>query len=334
MNKAFVLLLLFILSLGVVSGCAENNDNETNSNESENNNLNNSSAPDENEEVNHSEMEEGAPDDQGEAKVWIEAAFTVTENGIEIIGETNIEPGAQLYINPSSPDYTITSSSHEVVEENGSFTASLPSFDIYDSEIIIDIEFSLENDSNENFRDIYGEHGEKIEGDYVRIEEDADGNMSYKAMASASYEPVEGEEQLFETATPNWVIPEDYGELEVWMDAEFEKQDEHFYISVTSNLKENTPLNAQFDLPDYIVTGYQQTEPALPDGSANFRLDYPEPINNDDTEAYINISVDLSEMQNYPSLIEHYGENGENFNREISPEDDSGKIIILVLQIQ
>ncbi|MBU8906712.1 hypothetical protein [Desertibacillus haloalkaliphilus] len=271
-------------------------------------------------------------EDQGDPEVWIRATFEEKGDEILIKGESNLVPDSRLFMTALAEEYIFNAQTYARTEKDGSFTAEMPRRDVHDIDVTIEVHFRPSG-QNDDVQAVYGELGEELEGDYIYKSESRDGDIEQVVKTLATYRPVEGEDQQFETTKPEWNKPEDYGDLTIRMDVDVEKDDEFYYITVQSNLLENTRVQAKLDFPDYIATGFLNTESVCPDGSVEIRL----PILKDlkpDQEAFLNLTVRPSSNSNLPSILEHYGEEGEHFEGELVDYINDQHVIRERLQLQ
>lgn len=349
--KKILVAALFILLVASVVACGDNeatgdnidNEDEIEENDTDTDEDRSSDADDENEENSERESVETsvvesnigeAPDDQGDLEVRLEMTVKEYEDHYEISGESNLLPGTRVRVRPTSEDYIFSGYDRYVdIEADGSFETELKHPQKYDTEIIIYSTVSPGSHPDEVL-DLYGEKLENMEGPFVRVNYNTMTSYEYIAEASVAYIPNEDEYVTLSSEVPELNFPDDQGEFDVWSDdVHVERDDEKFYVTGRTNLKDAAKLQIEVDLPEYISFGYTNTTPVYPDGSFNTSIYCPDSI---DEDAEMNIDINFFPYRNQMEYItEHYGEDGENLSGDlIESENQERQYIQLKLNLQ
>src|SRR5699024_8605850 len=98
---------------------------------------------------------------------------------------------------------------------------------------------------SDDIKEIYGKDGENLEGPFVQKNESVrDRNMIY----ASEYLVVGSKETVYTIeADPNQEAPAEYGETELWAEAEITGNDHyHIYVEGKSNILEGTQLQGRY----------------------------------------------------------------------------------------
>src|SRR5699024_5765332 len=166
------------------------------------------------------------------------------ENTIRIEAETNLQPGTPLEVrvnkafgetdasSTTTMGEDISGFESEEVQEDGTFSMDYPMHeDFFDDYLGEYIEVSIQNDPvtiDEDIIEAYGEDGEKLSGPFVYQFSSTDDTLQNQIYASI-YMIVGDEQKEYPIEEPNRdPLPEDYGETDVWIDAEVVDNDDRF----------------------------------------------------------------------------------------------------------
>lgn len=270
-------------------------------------------------------IDEALITDQGNSEVMLNGEVTVFEDHFLLKGKSNLLGGSIL--NVKSYQYGSENPYFKgdfQVDKDGSFELEM---DIdkkaLDNEpFIVEIGYLPETSDDIDAQNIYGKEGTKLKGPfkhkYTSIK-----RTYFGAFAYAYLELTPGTTAEFEYQDID--IPDDYGDLNVWMEKEsVEKKDNYYDIKMKSNLNELTKIDASVKVVDYDVAGLTSNAIVGPDGSFRFRIPRPDPkkINHEDVmikiEATSEGAIETEEL---------YGEHGMEFKGDLVNETKRGKKI-------
>lgn len=276
---------------------------------------------DKKEEVKTVDTKADAPKDQGDYKVWFEGDVERKGKTIVVKGKTNLLPESRLIVEMDSVEGTIIGGSDSVqVNEDGTFNTDLEIPNEYDGLIEIALKFEPSTD-NQPIKDHYGEIGEKLEGSFIRMDENTGTKQNIAFVALEVKQ--EDSNSTIAIEEPEWDKPEDYGSTTVRIDnPDIQKGERYLYIEGKTNLLEGTQLRGKLSIPDYITSGFQDIVVVHPDGSYRMIIEKPQTNKKlkdvKDYELIISMStIDSS----WPSIKEAYGENGEKLQGEFVADD-------------
>lgn len=250
------------------------------------------------------------------------------KDGFKINGETNLLLGSILdvtvfHLGTENPyiDEEMT------VDDDGLFATNLelPKDDLTGIPIEIGIGYYPE-EADKEARELYGEEGENLTGPfaakYTSIKRTRTGAFAY------SYIDLENgnKESLI---TPDWNEADDYGELDIWMEAEKIEENEKYYdIYMKSNLLDLARVKATVENPGYDMAGFTSATKVKSDGSFRFQIEKPDIDNKESTviiEAFSDSAIEIEEV---------YGENGGNFEGDLVKDTRKGKKIEFKLPLE
>ncbi|UTR13156.1 hypothetical protein MM221_10850 [Salipaludibacillus sp. LMS25] len=320
-KKSCQLLLICGVSVAVMAGC--NNDSEgeepaTGNNEAE---VETKDATNDNREPADTTGASGglgeAPEDQGELNIWWEIEIEEQEESYLVTGQSNLLPESTVRIQAMSDDYTFVGYDTTVdVKKDGSFVTELQHPQVYDTEMVLEVTLDAGRQT-ETIVAHYGESLERIEGPFRYVVDSDEEERRYELKSTLAYVPEEGEFATLTSQTPEWDFPEDQGEVDVWIDkVEVERQDERFYVTGRTNLKEGAHLHVELELPDYISFGYSNVVTVNPDGSFSASVRYPDEIE-EDAEMNLDIEFKPYRHSQLDYIVAHYGEDGEHLSGEL-----------------
>ncbi|MFC4403790.1 hypothetical protein [Gracilibacillus xinjiangensis] len=306
--KLFIILLLGItISLSACSNESKNivkPDNEKEMNESEENKT-------KDEEESDTEDKQNAPSVQ----IEMEGQVTYEDHTLTVEGKTNLLPDSNVFVYPQAFGSAsfIGVSGSATVEQDGTFLYETKVPEEYNYGLFVDIRFRPEDATNESVKEFYGEYGENIEGPMTSLYE-SDEKVRKQALTEV-YLPVKnGEAVTKEIETPEWQVPDDYGDPNVRMDANVTYDDQLIYIKGESNLLEGSELMLTLLSPEGSLTGVGGRANVKPDGSFFTVLDrdsYEEELNNHT----FRVTFAPSEYS-WETIRNNYGDQGEKITGE------------------
>lgn len=269
------------------------------------------------------------PKDQGDLNVWYEGDFTIEGSQIIAKGTTNLLPESRLYLNIQPEEGTfIGGDGNGNVDRTGAFEVKANIPDGFDG--ILHIELSFDSSSQVE-EEIENHYKDGIEGSFARIYYDSYGETVSTKAAFRKTILFNGDKQSFSIEEPQWNIPEDLGDPNVWIKPTVERFEDYIIVNLESNLVEDTFVRADANIPDYITTGFSGTSYVNPDGSATIYMKDPEKDSriNNLSDYTIEIEVDPSHGNNGKQVIDAYGEKGEKLTGDlvINKGNDEGNVI-------
>ncbi len=190
----------------------------------------------------------------------------------------------------------------------------------------VQVQFIPHKTDNKEFQDTYGAEGEHITGPFTHKVTDAKRTRT-AAIAYAYIEFDAGEKASFEKK--HWEEPEDYQDLEVWMEEEHvDIKDDYYDITMNSNLAELTGIKVAIEIPGYEVAGYRSSTTVMPDGSFRFQIPRPDV---DDADIHIVITSRISRSIEVEEL---YGEKGENLKGDLVDKTDKEQLIMYEFAVE
>jgi len=257
--KRFII-TIFIAVLLVA--CSSNNNNKTTENNNDTSNVENNvvnkdnflndNIENENNE-NSDDREEFSPGDNVELEARVELSEENNELTVEGITNllTNTSLTADLIGNPMGNRDYIDRDIHLDVQADGSFQTSFDLDDDFFQEnngqlLLFSISYDpLESVADEEIKEVYGKDGENLKGPFVQINESVqERNVVY----AYEYLVVGSNKTTYIIESDdNKEVPGDYGETEIWAEAEITGNDHyHIYVEGSSNILEGTQLLGRY----------------------------------------------------------------------------------------
>jgi len=260
--------------------------------------------------------------DQGNTEVMFDGKVTIDET-LKIQGKSNLPEDAVLQMKTYEYGTENPYFNGEIeVEEDGGFELEADiEGDTLDGELlVVRLAYIPDSKENETSQSIYGEEGEKLEGDFIQPYTDIK-RTRHGAFAYAYLKLEEGAEAPLEAELLG-EKPDDYGDLDVWMkESNIDTHDNYYDITMKSNLHKLTDIKAEIEVPGYEVSGYRSNTKVLLDGSFRFQIPRPD-VDSEEVTVVIHGMSDKS-----IETEELYGENGERFAGDLVEETKKGKQI-------
>lgn len=180
---------------------------------------------------------------------------------------------------------------------------------------------------NDQTKEHYGEYLEKVTGPQVYIT-DTHGEFEVKTEFYVDVNlpmpytiPIE---------IPEWgEKPDDYGEPEIWMEADMDSDHRYLYFYGKSNLVEGTQLGGNLRKASGIIDAFSFGHTRVnPDGTFELRV----PYNKLHEGMFMPIRVE-PRSNSWDDVVDVYGENGEHFEGELVVEDDEEQYVELIVEI-
>lgn len=264
--------------------------------------------------------------DQSNPQVVFDAEVKI-DGTFSLVGKSNLIEGStvilQSYHYGSENPYL----KEEIqVDEKGDFelTLDINEEDLNGDPLTLQLSYQPDKENTES-QELYGSEGEKIEGPFkhkfTSIKRTRHGAFTY-----AYIEFKNGEKAKF--GINNWEVPDDYGDLEVWMEKEKIETKDHYYdITMKSNLNELTGIKAEIEVPGYEAAGYTSRTTVMPDGTFRFQIPRPD-VDSEDVIVIIEATSDMA-----IETEELYGEHGENFKGDLVEKTKRGQKIVYELSL-
>lgn len=264
-------------------------------------------------------LEEANNQDGVEVQFDGEVSFDDTFN---VKGQSNLPEGANVQLRIFKYG-TENSSLREDTEVNADgefhFEMDVDEDEFNGEPMEIQVQFIPHKTNNKEFQDTYGAEGEHITGPFTYKVTDAKRTRT-AAIAYAYIDFDAGEKASFEQK--NWEVPEDYQDVEVWMEEEHvDMKDDYYDITMNSNLAELTGIKVAIEIPGYEVAGYRSSTTVMPDGSFRFQIPRPDV---DDADIQIIITSRISRSIEVEEL---YGEKGEHLTGDLVDQTDKEQLI-------
>ncbi|MCG7334943.1 hypothetical protein MHZ95_06610 [Sporosarcina sp. ACRSM] len=340
MKCEWFMVLLFTILL--VSACSEKPAKETSEGDSteQNENLEGRFDGDEENKVEKEKVEfespgAGAPDDQGELDVWFEGDVSLDGQKLTVKGLTNLLPESKLYFLMDGIEAQLIGGNMiAFVEDNGEFLYETTLPESFDGLFTLEVKFepAIQNDA---IKEHYGESGENLQGEFIRVYADTQSEVDYKKAAVQIEMAQQDGQKEREIEPPVWEVPTDYGETEIWMEPTITKDDRYVYIDAKSNLLEGTQMKSRASIPGYITSGFIGTTYVNPDGS--FRLIFKNPESDKrikDLQDYEIILEPQIENSMSARVAATYGKNGEHFTGKLVEQDGDKKVIRFHMKVK
>lgn len=269
--------------------------------------------------------------DEGDTEIWFKGESTRDDDEVVIFGQTNLLPGSELHVNPTGEASSFSGWDKATVEKDGTFYAENDIPSDFDDQLLQKITFTPE-DQDDDIKDHYQPEKEKLEGPFTYLEEDTDDDeLTKTAMVDLEF-PEDQAQSTVKIEEPDWDKPDDYGSTEVWMEADIDKDDDYVYVEGESNLLEGTEIAATYKIPDKVQIGYNDFPTVNPDGSFEAEIKNPEKENDMDEYA---VQLEVKPSNNdWPNVIEAYGENGEHFEGSLTEKQDDSTSIVKEIEVK
>ena len=251
--------------------------------------------------------------------VEMSADVHVDKDKIVVEGQSNLPEGASLSSSAVANDWAqIDFQETADVGSDGSFEFEFPS--VSDN---TEVTISLMPDSDTI--DLFGEHFEKAEGPHKRMTDVRD---EFDIMMEFFIDGIKEKPYTLSVDVPEWDVPEDYGEPEIWMDVDYEITHRHIVFKGKSNLVEGSYVGGNLRVDQIEPFAFERTH-VLPDGSFILRVPYH------DLKKGLYMPIEFKPSgDSYDFVVEHYGEKGEKLEGELVKEDGDEQYIVYEVPIE
>ncbi|TFJ92645.1 OmpA family protein [Lentibacillus salicampi] len=266
------------------------------------------------------------------------------ENIIRVEGTTNLIEGTpvkiKLYNSPFTHRLLVYPPRDEeaIVNSDGTFSLDYEVkdsfYDHYEGQYIeTAVEVEIYNHlAPDNVIDMYGENGEKFKGPFI-YQNEVGSELKHKVYAPV-YALIGDEKTEYTFKTPEREpLPDDYGETDIWFDADITDNDHHFlYVEGKTNLIEGMEINGRFYSDEEAYFSQQlhaNTTYVEPDGTFRLPIAY-ESITDD---GFIEVKVrPVSSHRTGDQVDETYGEKFKKMTGDLVKEVDDHQEIYLRLK--
>lgn len=263
--------------------------------------------------------------DQGNTEVVFDGDITVSDDYFLLKGKSNLLGGSIL--NVKSYQYGSENPYFKgdfQIEENGDFELEMDiDKNTLDSEpFIVQIAYLPETSDDIEAHKIYGKNGDNLSGPFIHKYTDIK-RTRFGAFAYAYLELTPGSK--VKLSPQDIDIPDDYGDLNVWMEkASVETHETYYDITMNSNLNELTKIQANVKVVDYDISDLTSNAIVGPDGSFRFRIPRPNPEEIDNKDVIIVLEATSEGAIETENI---YGAFGEKFEGELVKDTKRGKKI-------
>lgn len=289
------------------------------------------------------EVVEGVPEEAEEepisqedfdTEVSLGGKVTIDDEKIVVEGESNLPEGTVVEAARYSSPFTLRhiigfGKEFANVDSEGNFTLEFPVPESVDQAFIeISLEVKMNYSQPDEVVEFFGEKGENMEGPFIYPYVDM-GETSYMVYAPVYVLVGEDGEYPIESQ-PLTEPPEDYGDTEVWIDAEVDYDHDFIYVNGTSNLFGGTNVRAVYYSSEEAVLPqhwFSSNDLVRQDGSFHLRIPY-----DSITEVgFVELSIWPDYSHQDPDKI--YGTYGEDFaslegEHVIDNEDGEGGVVL------
>lgn len=245
-----------------------------------------------------------------------------------IEGQSNLPADAELEAVIYLHDEEVSKGHTAHTEVDGSFQISIEDPEITDGEVDVHVRFRPADQDDESFKELYGEVGEEMEGDYIYLYPSIK-RKYHEARMNASFNASEDDSAVFET--PEWERPDDYGELDVRMEVEELIEHDAFYeLHMKSNLVEGTKLKGDLGAPGYETAGFLTDAWVQPDGSFIMKLQKPDVEEADDVHLKVEL---IPNSLVFMYTEELYGGDGEHLEGDLVEKHKGGQKVSYIYSV-
>ncbi|GAB3793442.1 OmpA family protein [Virgibacillus kimchii] len=263
-------------------------------------------------------------DELGDLEVQLTGEVMVDEDQIIIEGNSNLLPGSRIFSSGVTDGgfASITFQDAATIEDDGTFSFI---FDGISQSTTVKLSLNTGNDQT---KEHYGENLEKVTGPQVYVT-DTHGEFTVKAEFYIDVDlqmpytiPIE---------IPDWSEkPDDYGETEIWMEADVDSDHRYLYFTGKSNLLEGTQVGGNLRKASGIIDAFSFGFTRVnPDGTFELRVPYHKLHQG----MYMPIRVEPG-RNSWDDVVDVYGENGEQFEGDLVVEDEGEKYVELIMEVE
>lgn len=317
--KQFFMILLVAIFISACSQTEDNSDKTVEEDavaEAQDNDIEKNAAENEQE-------EDEAASDLGDLEVKLSGEATVEEDKITIEGESNLLPGTKIWSSGvtdagfGSSTFTDTAE----VQDDGSFL-----FEFKEVKNSTYVTLKLYNNNNETAAH-YGEHLEKVEGPQVYV---TDTHGEFEAKADFHIDINKEKPYTIPIEIPEWEEEaDDYGDPDIWMEAEVDSDHQYLYFYGKSNLMEGSQVGGNLMKASGIIDAFSSGFTRInPDGSFTLQV----PYHKLEKGMYMPISYQ-PQRNTWEDVVAAYGEHGEKLKGDLVEKDDKDQYAELIVEL-
>ncbi|ADU29533.1 OmpA family protein [Evansella cellulosilytica] len=260
----------------------------------------------------------------GDFVIDMSAKAHLEDDVIIVEGNSNLLPGTEIHLEAN----TLNEISHSIalsrlrtvdeVKEDGSFHFEVdrPDVDVFRLYVIVPGD-RLRDDILEH----YGENGERMEGAHiVRTESSIRREVVKNVQIEAIIYLQEDTTQYALTSPDLFDPPEDYGDTEVWIEADLTTDHRYVYVDGRSNLVEGTRLRTNYwrHVPSSFVGMAEHMHPYFTTVRKDGRFSVVIPYTTITEESFVIVEAGPTIQSELPTLSEDvYGEDFEHITGDI-----------------
>lgn len=318
--------LLFILIIGLlITGCSKGTDTTSEAEEK----------PGQVKETQDDDKEKDVEEDSEEAdsaeaagklgdlEVKLSGEAMINKDQIKIEGESNLLSGTKVYSSGVNDDGFASSTFIDTAEvkDDGSF-----SFEFSGISKSTEVELKLYN-NNEETAEHYGENLEKVTGPQKYV---TDTHGEFKVKVDFYIDVDKEMPYSIPIDIPEWEqIPDDYGEQEVWMEADVESDHRYLYFHGKSNLMEGAKVGGNLMRESGIIDPFSFGHTRInPDGTFELRV----PYHTLRKGMYMPIRFEPNK-NSWEDIVDNYGEHGKQLTGELVEKDGEDQYAELIVGI-
>ncbi|MFD1173332.1 OmpA family protein [Oceanobacillus picturae] len=320
MRKLFMVIVIVLL----ISGCVKEKDatSETKGEPDQTSEQENGTEATDTAQGEEEVDAEKAKSELGDLEVKLSGEAIIEEDQIRIEGESNLLPGSSIYSSGVTDGGFASSTFIDTaeVQEDGSF-----SFEF--SGISTSTTVKLNLYTNNQTKEHYGENLEKATGPQVYV---TDTHGAYEVKAEFYIDADQPMPYTIPIEIPQWQEkPDDYGEPEVWMEAEVDSDHEYLYFHGETNLVEGTRIGGNLRKDSGIIDAFSFGFTRInPDGTFELRVPYYK------LQKGMYMPIRFEPKNNvWEDVLDTYGEHGEKLKGELVEKNGEDQYVELIVEI-
>ncbi|HLR52208.1 MAG TPA: OmpA family protein [Candidatus Avamphibacillus sp.] len=311
----FVFFILVACTDDEASNAKEENENDTNGKEQQ-------MTDEKDKEIGEEDKKENDKTTLGNLEVMIGGKVTVEEDRIRIEGESNLLPGSKIMSSGQSSTFADADFiDSATVNDDGTFLFEFPGKSKNRK-----VTLKLSNSSDE-IDEHYGENLENVTGSQVYM---TDTHGEFEVRVDLNIDVNKELPYSYDIEIPNWgEKPDDFGNPEVWMEAEVDNDHNYLYFTGRSNLMEGAQIGGNLRFADGGIEPFSHGFTRInPDGSFKLKV----PYHSLRPGMYMPIVYEPN-RNSWEDVVDLYGEKGENFEGDLVVKDGDVKGVVLNVPI-
>lgn len=278
------------------------------------------------------ESEQVKPDDEqdkekedttlGNPDILINTEVTIEKDKIIIEGESNLLPDTKINSNGKSEMFADADFiDSTTVQDDGSFSFEFP-FKSEPRQVTLRL-----NNNSDDATELYGANFEKVTGPHVY---QTDTHGEYEVKVNLDIDVTQDLPYSYTVHPPKWdEQPDDYGDPDVWMEAEADNDHHFLYFHGQSNLMEGAQIGGNLMTADDNIEPFAHGFTRInPDGSFELKV----PYHSLRPGMYMPITYE-PKRNTWEDIVNNYGEKGENFTGDLVVQEDDEQTIVLNVKL-